>query len=266
MLVIDDEAPVRRLLSKVFVREGYEVLTAASGEEAIGIVRDRAIDLALVDLKMPGIDGIETIRQIKKINMGVSFIVITAFGEMSSVKEATTLGVYDYITKPFDLEYVKHLVSHIIEGIRPRILPYAEDMKQILTGELTSEEVKKRKLDSFKADIDERRELLKDMHKYIDREVSTYYTSLPFLEASLHRLKKLATNFYFIIIVLSIIIGISFSYIYGMFSSKRLYRAPSGRERVSLYDFYKALNEIRYWMQKHTEQGVRMEEESERVR
>lgn len=263
ILIVDDEASVRRILSKVFANEGYEVLSAAGGREAIGMAQERAVDVALVDLKMPDMGGIETIRRIKDINMGVSFIVITAFGEMDSVKSATELGVFDYITKPFDLDYVKNLVKHITEGVKPHTLPYSGDMKKILSGEITLEEAKRRKLESLKEDIQERASSLKDMSLYVDREISRYYSSSPASQALRH-IKRICTNLYFIIIVAGIIVGVLFSYIYGVIANRNVYkRYLEKEERITISDFYRALSELRYWMRKHTEQGMRIEEEEE---
>ncbi|PIU42205.1 MAG: hypothetical protein COS99_01500 [Candidatus Omnitrophica bacterium CG07_land_8_20_14_0_80_42_15] len=262
ILVVDDEAAVRRLLEKVFTKEDYEVLSAASGEEAVTIATGKPVDLVIVDLKMPGIDGIETIRKIKKVNSGAAFIVITAFGEMASVKDATGLGVFDYITKPFDLDYIKHLVRHIVAAVRPQILPYAKDLEQVFTGELTLEEARKRKLTSFKKDLDERAEVIKGIHKFVDKGISMYYMSLSPLAALAHNTKRLLTNFYFIIISVGIVIGIIFGYIYGTFSSKSLYAQAAQKKKVSVYDFYNTLNELKFWMEKHTEQGLRIEKDS----
>jgi len=178
ILIIDDESSIRRLISKVLLKEGYDILTADGGEKAVEIALANKIDLALVDLKMPGIDGIETIRRIKKTNSGAAFIIITAFAEMSSLKDALELGVFDYITKPFDLEYLKHLVRHIVTGVRPGVLPYFEDTRQTLDGRLELGQLKKKKMDAFKEDIKERMAVLKEEDNYIDRTIAGSCDSL----------------------------------------------------------------------------------------
>lgn len=255
ILIIDDEIAIARLLSKVFTAEGYNTLTAASAEEALEVVNKEVVDLVFMDLRLPGIGGIEAIRQMKKSKAEINFVVMTAFGDMVSVKEATELGVFDYITKPFDLDYVRHLVRHI-ENSRLKILPYSEYMNQLFSGELTLEEVKQKKATSFKEEIGERLKDLKDIKECVDKEVCRYYQSPPFPEAVKDMLKKMVHNFYFIIIASGVVIGILFGYVYAKITSKNLYNEYSGERKVTIFDFYKSLNELRYWMQKHTEQGI----------
>lgn len=264
LLVVDDEASVRRLLSKVFVQDGYEVLTASGGEEAIAIAKEKKVDVAIVDLKMPDLDGIETIRRIKNINPAMFFIVITAFGEMASVKEAAELGVFDYVTKPFDLEYIKHLVGHITRGMRPKALPYVPEMKKILEGGLPPDEAKKRKFDLLKQELDEKIEELRDSEKCIDEEVCKYYKSPLPLTRLADSAKKLTGNIYFIIIVAGILLGIVSAYLYGNFSSKRLYSSTE-KKSPTINDFYKTLSELKYWMRKHTEVGIESEGQKDRL-
>ena len=82
IIIIDDEKGLRDILTKVLVEDGYIVFSAASGEEAIEFIRAKPVDLSLVDLKMPGIDGIETVRRIKEINGSIINVIITAYGQM----------------------------------------------------------------------------------------------------------------------------------------------------------------------------------------
>jgi len=260
ILIIDDEPSVRRILAKVFSEQGYEVSSAGSGEEALDLAEKREVDIALVDLKMPGMDGLETIRWIKEARSGIHFIVITAFGDMESVKKATELDVFDYVAKPFDLEYVKHLVNHIAEGLRPQGLPYSEDMKAFFEGDLSPEEAKRRKLAALKEDVEERKTSLQDISASLDKEIAGYY-STAFASGLLYKLKKIGTNLYVVIIIVGITLGVSFGYFYGRFTKNNVYRSHK-KERIGLSDFYRALNELRYWMKAHTEQGLRSEEES----
>ncbi|MEI8348625.1 MAG: response regulator [Candidatus Omnitrophota bacterium] len=264
ILIIDDEAAIRRLLLKVLAREGYEVLTAASGEEALKMVAERPVDLAIVDMKMPGLNGIETIRQIKNIHTGINFVIITAFGDMASVREAAQLDVFDYVSKPFDLDYIRHLVRYVIGGIRPRTLPYAEYMGQVLSGEMSLDEVNKKKIDSLKEDINRRSRVLRHTQEYAGY-TSQYYRESSHKNRFLHKAKKVVTNFYFIIIACGIIVGVIFNYIYAQISSKNIYQSATREKRVTIYDFLQALNELKYWMQKHTEQGMRSERDAIRV-
>ncbi|MCX5711695.1 MAG: response regulator [Candidatus Omnitrophica bacterium] len=253
ILVIDDEAPVRRLISKVLMKEGYDVLTAAGGEEAISIAKEKKIDLAMVDMKMPGIDGIETIRRIKEINMGVAFVIITAFAEMSTLKDAAALGVFDYITKPFDLDYLKHLTKHILIGVKPKVMPYLEDTTQVFTGKLQLEELKRRKITALKADVKERYSALKETDKYTDRAIAmSYKTSFGLMK---YRVKKLITNMYFIVTVLGIAVGSLYGYVYGAMSARPHQQESislEGERPVGIADFYGVLKDLAKWLRIHT--------------
>jgi two-component system response regulator (stage 0 sporulation protein F) len=261
ILIVDDEVAITRLLSKVFTEEGYSVLTATNAEEALKIVNAQEIDLIFIDLCMPGISGIDAIRKIKKNNEKIRFIIITAFGDMVSVKEATELGVFDYITKPFDLDYIRHLVKHI-QMSQMKALPYSEYMDRIYSGELTPEEAKQKKFSSFKQEVEEKLKNLKNMKDCVDKEVCGYYPSGRSMGTLKNELKKITSNFYFIIIASGVLIGILFGYIYAKISNKNLYNEYSQGKRITIVDFYKTLNELKYWMQKHTEQGILLEKDT----
>lgn len=111
ILVVDDEPSMREMLSDLLKSEGYGVLAVANGEKAVARVRDKKPEVVLLDMKMSGMDGIETLTQIRQINKNVSIIIITAYGTMRNVVEAMKLGIYDYVTKPFDIEKLKRLVE-----------------------------------------------------------------------------------------------------------------------------------------------------------
>lgn len=102
VLVVDDEEVIRDFFKRTLPE--YRVLTAASGEEAVYMVKKDRPDLVLLDIKMPGIDGIETLRQIKNIDKSIVVIMISAHGTLKTNIEAARLGAYDSIAKPFDLE------------------------------------------------------------------------------------------------------------------------------------------------------------------
>lgn len=111
ILVCDDDKAVSGFLERFFKKEGFtEVDTALTGEEALEKIRKNHYDLILLDIKLPGIDGIETLKRIKEYNQSLGVIMITGFPEMSMVEEAMKLGAYDYIVKPFDLAYLKLVV------------------------------------------------------------------------------------------------------------------------------------------------------------
>lgn len=104
VLLVDDQLGVRRLLQEIFVAEGYSVSTAANGIDALDKVREAEFDLALVDMKMPGMGGLELLRHLKARFPGMVVIIMTAYGELKVVNEALALGAYKCITKPFDID------------------------------------------------------------------------------------------------------------------------------------------------------------------
>lgn len=118
ILVVDDQMGVRRLLFEAFKEDGYEVDMAASGQEAIEKVKASVPNLILMDMKMPGMNGLETLRQIKKFCLNITVIMMTAYGEMEIVTEAMKLGVKEYVTKPFDLIDLKLLVRRNVDNLQ----------------------------------------------------------------------------------------------------------------------------------------------------
>ena len=103
LLVVDDEEGVRRSLKKVLERDGYRVLLAENGNRAIGIVGDnpQSIETVMSDYKMPGIDGLETLIEIGKINPEMTRIMLTGYATMESAIESVNAGIDGFITKPF---------------------------------------------------------------------------------------------------------------------------------------------------------------------
>ena len=118
ILVVDDEPSMREMLSNFLKNEGYRVLAVDNGEEAVARVRDEEPQVVLLDMKMAGMDGIETLAQIRELNKDTSIIIITAYGTMGNVVEAMKLGIYDYITKPFDVEKLKRLIERALKAQR----------------------------------------------------------------------------------------------------------------------------------------------------
>ena len=115
ILVVDDEKDIRDLFQDVLVQEGYQVFTATNGAEAISLGKRNRLDLALVDIKMPGMDGIEVFQKLKKVKKDMEAIILTGYGTLRTAKEAMRLGAYDYLTKPFDLGLVKNIIREALE-------------------------------------------------------------------------------------------------------------------------------------------------------
>jgi len=114
ILVVDDELFVRELLLEFLSAQGYEVSLADSGEKAVELMQTQPADLVLVDLKMPGINGIEALRQIKKIAPDVRAIIMTGYPTIESSIEALRHGAYDYVIKPFKLDDLKSSIERAL--------------------------------------------------------------------------------------------------------------------------------------------------------
>jgi len=108
VLVVDDEASIRDLLSKTLALAEYDVETAPDGNAALERLREThaGVDLLIADLKMPGMDGLSLIRQVKQLKADLPIIIITGFSTESSAIEAVNLGVAGYLTKPFRVPQV----------------------------------------------------------------------------------------------------------------------------------------------------------------
>ncbi|MBB6670579.1 MULTISPECIES: response regulator [Cohnella] len=116
LLIVDDQIGIRILLLEVFSVEGYETFQAANGRAALEIVRNHTPDLVLLDMKIPGMDGLEILKQIKEMNREIKVIMMTAYGELDMIKEATDLGALMHFTKPFDIDELRIAVNMQLEG------------------------------------------------------------------------------------------------------------------------------------------------------
>jgi two-component system, NtrC family, nitrogen regulation response regulator NtrX len=106
ILIVDDEPSILKSLSGLLSDEGFEVMTASNGYEGLKIIDKESPDLVLLDIWMPGIDGIETLKQIKKANPYLQVIIITGHGNIETAVKATKLGAYDLIEKPLSIDKV----------------------------------------------------------------------------------------------------------------------------------------------------------------
>ncbi|PIE05268.1 MAG: DNA-binding response regulator, partial [Sorangium cellulosum] len=123
VLVVDDEANIRRVLSAQLAREGYEVHTAQDGEEALSMLREHHIDLVITDLRMPKLDGMALLRQALVLDANLPVVLLTAHGTVDNAVEALKTGAFDYITKPFDQSELRAIVA---KALRTRNLAEAE--------------------------------------------------------------------------------------------------------------------------------------------
>ena len=120
ILVVDDEENTREGLSKILEKEGYNVEMAANGKEAMALLKRQGFDLVITDMRMPLMDGLEVLREIKKMDEGIGVIMITAFGEVESYLEAMNMGAFEYINKPVRVNELKRVITKVLEGRRKR--------------------------------------------------------------------------------------------------------------------------------------------------
>ncbi len=117
ILVVDDEAGVRESIRMIFEND-YSVLSADSGKGAIKLIREELPEVILLDVKMPQMDGMETLRKIREINSQAKVIMITATKTVKNAVEAMKLGAEDYVTKPFDVDEIRMIVKKTVESIK----------------------------------------------------------------------------------------------------------------------------------------------------
>jgi len=115
VLVVDDEAPIRRFLEEAFARWGYRVTTAGSGAEALELVNSHLFDAALLDIRMQGMDGVELLRRIKAHDPAIEVVIMTAYPTVNTAVKALKEGAYDYLEKPLILDELRHLMSRLVE-------------------------------------------------------------------------------------------------------------------------------------------------------
>jgi DNA-binding NtrC family response regulator len=118
ILVVDDEMIVREALSNYLREDGYEAVAVETGVEALKKVEGERWNVLFVDLKMPGMDGLEVLREVKKITSDLPVIIITAYASIDSAVQAMKDGAYDYIVKPFDPEAIALVVEKVVEHQR----------------------------------------------------------------------------------------------------------------------------------------------------
>jgi len=140
ILVVDDEIFVRELLLEFLSMQGYEVILADSGEIAVQLMHTQTADVVLLDLKMTGMDGIETLKQIKKSAPGIIAIIMTGYPTIESSIEALRHGACDYVIKPFKLNELKssienalkeHKFESEVDKLKGRITELETELKEV---------------------------------------------------------------------------------------------------------------------------------------
>lgn len=115
ILIVDDEQYTREGLKRGLEEEGYDILLAENGEEALNLLSRKKVDLILADLRMPGMDGMEVLKQVREISADIPVILLTAYGSIENAVEAMKEGAFDYLTKPVNLDEVNIRVKKALE-------------------------------------------------------------------------------------------------------------------------------------------------------
>ncbi len=118
LLVVDDERSIRDILAQVLGYEGHEVVTASSGGEALSLYRQRPFDLVLLDVKMQGIDGLDTLNQLRQLDPDARVVMISGHGTISTAVQAVKEGAFDFLEKPLDSDRLLVTVSRALEHRR----------------------------------------------------------------------------------------------------------------------------------------------------
>ena len=110
VLIVDDQFGIRVLLQEVLSQEGYTVFQAPNGQKALELVKEESPDLILLDMKIPGMDGLEILRNIRRMEVDTKVIMMTAYGELDLIQEAMEMGALAHFTKPFDIDELRQAV------------------------------------------------------------------------------------------------------------------------------------------------------------
>ena len=118
ILIVDDEESMREFLSIMLQKEGYSVKTASNANDALTMIEKEIFSLAVTDIKMPGMDGIQLLTEIRKVSPDTEVVMITAFGSTDTAVEAMKKGAIDYVVKPFQIDEMKIIIRNILEKKR----------------------------------------------------------------------------------------------------------------------------------------------------
>lgn len=122
ILIVDNEEESLELLCKILKEEDYTVLTAANSKEALELVETERPNLVIMNLNASDMNEIKILRRIKKIDENIEVLIITDYGTMKAARTAMELGAYDYVTKPFDNDYIMALIKNIFSPVPGELL------------------------------------------------------------------------------------------------------------------------------------------------
>src|ERR1043165_4946019 len=136
ILIVDDELVVRDSLGKWFTSEGYTARPTSGGGEALEVIQQAGLDLALIDIKRPGMDGMELQARLHEVDPDLTVVIMTGYASVDTAVQALKHGAYDYITKPVDPDELSHLVSNALEHKRARreVVRLRENLQEVTPG------------------------------------------------------------------------------------------------------------------------------------
>src|SRR5689334_3526284 len=136
ILIVDDELVVRDSLGKWFTSEGYTARPAGGAREALEVIQQSEFDIALIDIKMPGMDGMELQARLREADPDLTIVIMTGYASVDTAVQALKQGAYDYITKPVDPDELSHLVSNALEHKRAQreVVRLREDLQETAPG------------------------------------------------------------------------------------------------------------------------------------
>ncbi|MCM8764874.1 MAG: response regulator, partial [Candidatus Omnitrophica bacterium] len=123
ILVIDDEIGPRESL-RILLKDEYSLSLAQNGNEGISMLKSSRFDVVILDLRMPGKSGLETLEEIRKFDRDIPVIILTGFGTLESAQKAVHLNIFEFVSKPFDVNEIKDIVKRAVEKNRISRLTY----------------------------------------------------------------------------------------------------------------------------------------------
>ena len=126
ILIIDDDEPLRMHLSKALKRRGHSAIAISKGDEAMAQLRKEPFDAAVIDMKMMGMNGLQVLKELKKIHPQLIGVILTGYGSISNAVEATKLGAYDYLTKPCEISELEKVLKKGVSETMKAMMPFKE--------------------------------------------------------------------------------------------------------------------------------------------